>query len=73
MACVQFKSKMLWKVKKNPKSFESQDYVYMNWEFKKNCSSLEEYVNTKEAGNEKTEETKLKNLPRESKFESIHS
>ena len=70
MACVQFKFKMWWKTKK---ACEPQDYVYMNWEFKKDCPSTVGNVNIEGAASQNAEVVKLENLPSKSKFENIHS
>ena len=72
MACVQFKISSWLKRKIKAKTCESQDYVYLNWEFQRyNLIESEE----KET-NQKLEaklEPKLMKISTVSKFENIHS
>ena len=67
MACVQFKlpSWLTAMIKGN--KYESQDYVYMKWEFKSNCDPHTESQERKEET--KSEPSHMDQLP----FENIHS
>ena len=68
MACVQFKLPSWLKNKIQGKSCESEDYIYLKWEFKTNGNSGMKSMHRKEE-----KRTYLSELPSISKFKDIHS
>ena len=77
MACGSFKLRFVlpsWiKGKKKENTFHSQDYVYLNWQFKKSCLDQLDNEHKEETASQKIEGTKLEDLPGQSKFENVHS